>query len=183
MQLAREVILGIRIKLYLRTPMKRVFLHTGSNQGDRLRNLKQAASALEETVGPLLQSSRIFETAAWGVRDQPDFLNQALELETALDPIGLLNTVLEIELEMGRVRIQKWGQRLIDIDILYYDDIIWESDQLTLPHPHLQERNFVLAPLLDIAPDLVHPRLKKTTRELKGLCNDALPALPFQSEE
>jgi 2-amino-4-hydroxy-6-hydroxymethyldihydropteridine diphosphokinase len=163
--------------------MKRVFLHTGSNQGDRLRNLKQAASALEETVGPLLQSSRIFETAAWGIRDQPDFLNQALELETALDPIGLLNTVLEIELEMGRVRIQKWGQRLIDIDILYYDDIIWESDQLTLPHPHLQERNFVLAPLLDIAPDFVHPRLKKTTRELKGLCNDALPALPFQSEE
>ncbi|WP_282779791.1 2-amino-4-hydroxy-6-hydroxymethyldihydropteridine diphosphokinase [Phaeodactylibacter xiamenensis] len=182
MQLARDVIPDIRIKLYLHTNMKRVFLHTGSNQGDRLRNLKLAASALKETVGPILHFSRIFETAAWGVRDQPDFLNQALELETALDPIGLLNTVLEIELDMGRVRIQKWGQRLIDIDILYYGDIIWESDQLTLPHPHLHERNFVLAPLLDIAPDFVHPRLKKTTRELRSLCNDALPALPFQSE-
>ncbi len=163
--------------------MNRVFLHIGSNQGDRLRNLKLAASELKATVGPILQFSRIFETAAWGVRDQPDFLNQALELETALDPLGLLDTVLGIELEMGRVRIQKWGQRLIDIDVLYYGDVIWESDQLTLPHPHLHERNFVLAPLLDIAPELVHPRLKKTTRELKALCNDALPALPFRAEE
>ena len=130
-----------------------------------------------------MQASRIYETAAWGIQDQPDFLNQAFEVETEKEPIGLLQTVLEIELEMGRVRVQKWGQRLIDIDILYYDDLIWESEQLTLPHPHLHERNFVLSPLMDIAPDLVHPRLRKTTRELFQRCHDALPARPYPEEE
>lgn len=163
--------------------MKRAFLHTGSNQGDRLLNLQKARLAVAHAVGPVIQASRIYETAAWGIQDQPDFLNQAFEVETGKEPIGLLQTVLEIELEMGRVRLQKWGQRLIDIDILYYDDLIWESEQLTLPHPHLHERNFVLSPLMDIAPDLVHPGLRKTTRELLQRCNDALPARPYPEEE
>ncbi|MEQ8703742.1 MAG: 2-amino-4-hydroxy-6-hydroxymethyldihydropteridine diphosphokinase [Phaeodactylibacter sp.] len=156
--------------------MQRVFLHTGSNQGDRLANLERAVAVLMKSVGTVTKASQIFETAAWGIRDQPDFLNQALEMKTGLDPIALLSTILNIEEQMGRVRVQKWGQRLIDIDMLYYGDLIWESDQLTLPHPHLQERNFVLAPLLDIAPDFVHPRLKKTTQELFAICKDALPA-------
>lgn len=161
--------------------MKKVYLHTGTNQGDRLRNLERACTMLGEQAGTVLQSSKIFETAAWGIRDQPDFLNQAIEMEVPLDPIDLLHTILDIEQVMGRVRVQKWGQRLIDIDMLYYGDQIWESGQLTLPHPHLHERNFVLTPLLDIAPDLVHPRLKKTTREMLANCNDALPAKVFKA--
>ena len=163
--------------------MKKVFLHTGSNQGDRLLNLGKARLALQQSVGTVIRSSRIYETAAWGLEGQPDFLNQAIEVHTELEPVVLLETVLGIEQEMGRVRIQKWGQRLIDIDVLYYDNLIWESDQLTLPHPHLHERNFVLLPLLDIAPGFIHPRLKKTTRELLQSCTDPLAARPFGSSE
>lgn len=155
--------------------MNRVFLHTGSNQGNRLMHLKQALTMLEERAGIVIRVSKIIETTAWGIRDQPDFLNQAIEAETALDPIGLLDVVLGIEHEMGRVRVQKWGQRLIDIDILYYGDLVWESDRLTLPHPHLQDRNFVLVPLMDIAPHFVHPRFKQTTETLLENCKDTLP--------
>lgn len=163
--------------------MNKVYLHTGSNQGDRFQNLHQARSLLNERAGEIRQASQVFETAAWGIRDQPDFLNQAIEIEVKLGPIALLETILEIEQVMGRVRVQKWGQRLIDIDMLYYGGLIWESERLTLPHPHLHERNFVLAPLLDIAPDFMHPRLKKTTRELLGACNDALPAKLFKATD
>lgn len=171
----------LKIKLYLQPLMKKVFLHTGSNQGDRLLNLNEARLALQESVGPVIRSSRIYETAAWGLQDQPDFLNQAIEVHTELEPVQMLETVLGIEQQMGRVRIQKWGQRLIDIDILYYDNLIWESDQLILPHPHLHERNFVLLPLLDIASGFIHPRLKKTTEELLQSCTDTLPVWPFES--
>ena len=163
-------------------PMPIVYIQTGSNQGDRLAHLNMARSYIEDVAGTVIQASRIFKTAAWGVEEQPDFLNQVLEVRTELEPETLLDTVLNIELEMGRVRIQKWGQRLIDIDLLYYDKLIIKSEKLTLPHPYLQERNFVLYPLNDIAPQLVHPILKKTTRELMKASQDTLPATPYEPE-
>lgn len=162
--------------------MNRVYLHTGSNEGERLHNLDTALNLLGKQVGKVEAASRVFETSAWGIRDQPDFLNQAIEMKVDLDPVALLDAVLDIEQVMGRVRVQKWGQRLIDIDVLYYEDLIWESDQLTLPHPHLHERNFVLAPLSDIAPDFLHPRLKQTSREMLNACKDTLPARVFEKQ-
>lgn len=152
------------------------FLHIGSNEGDRLGNLRQAVALLEDRAGKLLQCSPIYQTVAWGIEEQPDFLNQALELRTPLSPLDLLDTVLGIENDMGRVRYQKWGQRLIDIDLLFYDELMMESERLHLPHPFLHERNFVLRPLLDIAPDWVHPKLGLTVRALSELCADPLPA-------
>lgn len=159
--------------------MSQVYLHIGSNQGERQANLSQAVELMRSQVGQLKKASRIFETAAWGITDQPDFLNQALAYQTHLDPIALLDTILSIEQDMGRVRVKKWGQRQIDIDIIYYDHLIWDSEQLTLPHPHLHKRNFVLQPLMDIAPDFVHPKFKQTTRDLLNQSSDVLPVHPL----
>jgi 2-amino-4-hydroxy-6-hydroxymethyldihydropteridine diphosphokinase len=144
----------------------RVFLHTGSNIGDRLRNLEQALENIETRIGAVTMASRVFETKAWGITDQPDFLNQAVEVLTPMDPYQLLEAILEIEKTMGRKREIKWGKRLIDIDILFYEDLVIASENLTIPHPFLHERKFVLEPLMDIAPDFVHPVLKKTIRRL-----------------
>ena len=142
------------------------WLHTGSNIGDRAENLRAALARIGQSAGRVLQTSSIYQTQAWGLTDQPDFLNQVLRISTQLSPQALLEAILLIEQNMGRERLEKWGSRIIDIDILFYDDVVLHEDKLHIPHPQLHLRNFVLAPLCEVAPDLVHPELHKTIRQL-----------------
>lgn len=146
----------------------------GSNLGDRLAYLQGAQNSLTETVGKLLQKSAVYETAAWGLEDQAAFLNQVLQISTELSPIDLLTQINLIEKELGRVREIKWGTRVIDIDILYFDDIILETEKLIIPHPALQNRRFTLIPLTEIAPAYIHPRLNKSNEALLADCPDTL---------
>jgi 2-amino-4-hydroxy-6-hydroxymethyldihydropteridine diphosphokinase len=144
----------------------RVYISTGSNMGNRELMLKTAAQKLNEQAGTVMRESSIIETRAWGKTEQPNFLNQVLELQTAMQPEELMQTLLQIEREMGRVREEKWGPRLIDLDILLFEDLIYSSDTLQIPHPFLHERLFVLKPLFELAPDLMHPELKLTVGQL-----------------
>ena len=143
-----------------------VYLGIGTNLGDRRKNLLDAEGLINLKVGPVLDSSKIYETAAWGLTDQANFYNQVLSVKTTLDAEEVLREVLEIETHMGRVRKEKWGTRVIDIDILYYNDSVINLAHLKIPHPFIQERNFVLIPLLEIAPDYVHPILHLPNEEL-----------------
>ena len=154
--------------------MNKVFLLIGGNMGDRLQNLHQAIDLLAATCGPVTQQSAVYETAAWGKTDQPAFLNQALALTTALTAQELITTVLSVEETMGRHRLEKFGPRIIDIDILFFNDVVMQEPNLTIPHPQLQNRRFVLAPMEEIAPELVHPVLKKTIEQLLLECPDQL---------
>lgn len=149
----------------------RLFLLLGANLGDRFEALKQARLLLAETVGKLINESNEYETPPWGVVDQPPYLNQVLEIDTMLSPIAVLDQAQAIEHRLGRVRRERWGARLIDIDLLYYDNLVLQTPRLTLPHPLLHERAFTLVPLCDIAPDFVHPVLKKTNEELLSNLN------------
>jgi len=154
--------------------MNKVFLLIGGNMGHRLQNLHQAINLLAATCGPVIQQSAVYETAAWGKTDQAAFLNQALAITTNLTPQELITTVLSVEEKMGRHRTEKFGPRIIDIDILFYNDVILEEPHLTIPHPQLQNRRFVLVPMQEIAPDLVHPVFHKTIEQLLTECLDEL---------
>ncbi len=163
--------------------MPTTYLQLGTNLGDRLDLLAKATQAIARRCGEVSARSPIYETAAWGVTEQPDFLNQVLAVRTDLPPRVLLDQVLAIEREMGRERTQRWGSRLIDIDILYYDDLVVNTPALSLPHPWLHRRRFVLVPLVDLAPDFVHPILGKTNVELLAALpatGDVRPYLPSQ---
>ena len=145
--------------------MPTVFLGLGSNLGNRLVNLQAAIAALPPAV--VVQAcSRIYETAPWGYLDQPAFLNQALKAETKLSPHDLLTHIKSLEVTMGRTPTFQFGPRQIDIDLLFYDDLVLTSPDLMIPHPRLQERAFVLVPLADLAPELIHPVLGKRVSEL-----------------
>lgn len=137
------------------------YLGLGTNLGDRLMNLGQAIQSLSAVV-TVLRSSRVYETLPVGFADQPKFLNQVAEIETELTPQDLLETVKHIELQMGRQKTFRDGPRLIDIDILFYGDRVIDLPNLTIPHPRLSTRAFVLAPLAELAPSLKHPVLGKT---------------------
>jgi 2-amino-4-hydroxy-6-hydroxymethyldihydropteridine diphosphokinase len=145
--------------------MATVFLALGTNLGDRLENLHRAIEALAPTV-KILARSPIYETPPWGVTDQPAFLNMALRGETLLPPTALLHFLKSLERQLGRIPSVRYGPRLIDLDILFYDDLVLDSDELTIPHPRLHERAFVLVPLADLAPDFVHPVLRKSVSTL-----------------
>ena len=145
--------------------MKTIYLGLGSNLDDRLGNLARAIEALSPKVH-VIEKSPIYETPPWGFIDQPPFLNLTLKAETAMEPLRLLKTLKKIESDLGRKPSVRWGPRRIDIDILFYDDLVFERYGLTIPHPRLHERAFVLVPLADIAPGMVHPVLGKTIREL-----------------
>ena|ERR1700690_2754205 len=141
------------------------FLALGTNLGDRLANLRAALNAFSPEI-KVVAESKVYETPPWGYEDQPAFLNMAVRCETALEPESLLKRIQQLEVELGREQSFRWGPRLIDIDILFYDDLFLESESLTIPHPRLHERGFVLVPLVEIAPDFVHPVSKKKIKEL-----------------
>lgn len=139
------------------------YLLLGGNLGDREGNLKRAIELLNEKIGKVIAVSSLYETAAWGKTDQAAFLNQAVGLHTSLSAVEVLDLALSIEQELGRVRKDKWGERLIDIDlILFGDQIINIPDKLQVPHPHMQNRKFVMEPLAEIAPEVIHPVLGDT---------------------
>lgn len=162
--------------------LKKIYLHTGTNMGNRQENLNLANRLIEEHIGLIQQYSTIFETAAWGITNQADFLNQALEVETFLPPLAVLSQINRIEQEMGRIRVLKWSERIIDIDLIFYENEIIESKSLTVPHPHMAHRNFVLQPLKEIAADFLHPVLGLTIRELAVHCGDELKAMPHHTK-
>lgn len=143
-----------------------VHLGIGSNLGDRQSNCIGAVRRLEECGLRILSQSSLVESEPWGVKDQPRFMNMAVEAETDLPPSELLELLKRVEKDMGREETFRWGPRVIDIDILFYDDDIIDIETLRVPHPFLHERGFVLAPLAEIAPDKVHPVLKKTVSEI-----------------
>jgi len=153
---------------------KGIYLLLGSNLGDKKANLELAKTLIQQNTGHIKRQSSIYETAAWGKTDQPSFFNQVVEMDTSLEPRQLLVFIQQTEKEMGRVRIEKWGQRLIDIDLLYYHDTMVSSTDLTVPHPGIPERRFTLVPLVELAPDFVHPVLKKSHTALLKECKDPL---------
>jgi 2-amino-4-hydroxy-6-hydroxymethyldihydropteridine diphosphokinase len=147
-----------------------IYLALGSNLGNRLENLKEAIRSLPPQM-TVKSKSHVYETPPWGHADQPKFLNQALKAETYLQPEPLLKHIKRLEIALGRKPSFQNGPRLIDIDILFYDDLVLNTPSLTIPHPRLHERGFVLLPLMDLAPDLVHPLTKKSVREMLAFCN------------
>lgn len=157
--------------------MIRVFIALGSNMGDRLAFLHEAAAQIGEHAGKVVKMSSVYQTAAWGNTNQEAFLNQVIELSTKLDPLKLLSTLQTIELGLGRQRKEKWGPRTIDIDILFYGDQIISTCDLTVPHPGIAQRRFVLVPMTEIDDEFVDPTSKKTMRELLGENKDELEVI------
>jgi len=147
-----------------------VYLALGSNLGDRRANLKDAIAALPPQMEVNAKSS-VYETPPWGYEDQPKFLNQVIKAKTYLDPEPLLKHLKRLEVALGRKESFPNGPRLIDMDILFYDDLVLNTAALSIPHPRLHERGFVLLPLMDINPDLVHPINKKSVREMAAGCD------------
>jgi 2-amino-4-hydroxy-6-hydroxymethyldihydropteridine diphosphokinase len=153
--------------------MKTVFLGIGSNLGDRAENLQDAKIRIEEFIGSVVSSSSVYETEPWGFQSEKEFLNMVLGVETDLSPSGLLGRILMIESQLGRIRCDpNYSSRKIDIDILLYNNEIVDEEALKIPHPKMHERRFVLVPLCDIAPKLVHPVLKKSISSLLKSCKD-----------
>jgi len=154
--------------------MNKAYLLTGGNLGDRRANLGKARELIGEKCGTVVAASSLYETAAWGNTDQPAFLNQALELSTELSARQLIRKLLKIEKQMGRIRAEKYGPRIIDIDMLLFNNERHNYAFLKLPHPEMQHRRFALLPLAEIAPGVVHPIIKKTIQVLLDECKDEL---------
>lgn len=162
--------------------MDGIYLLLGTNLGDRISNLADCRNAIANRIGEVPVVSSIYETAPWGVKKQSAFLNQVIEIETTIAPDKLLTQLLAIEKIMGRVRREKWGTRIIDIDILYYHDQIINTKRLTVPHPEIQNRHFTLAPLVEIIPEVIHPILGKSHLELLEVCHDNLEVMKWQPD-
>ncbi|MFC5285041.1 2-amino-4-hydroxy-6-hydroxymethyldihydropteridine diphosphokinase [Pedobacter alpinus] len=158
--------------------MNKVFLLLGGNLGNRFENLSNALKAIRLNVGKIELESSIYETKAWGKLEQPDFLNIAIKVDTFLSPHEVLNEIQKIETQLGRIRKDKWSERTMDIDIIFYNDLILsDSDILIIPHLMLTMRKFVLLPLNEIAPNYKHPITKKTISELLIDCEDKLEVI------
>ena len=154
--------------------MKEVYLLLGSNEGNRLQNLETARKFVTDKCGTIAKYSSLYETAAWGLAEQQNFINQAIMIKTKIEPESLLITLKEIEKETGRVETIKWGPRIIDIDILFYSSEIIDTPFLKIPHPLLHERRFTLVPLNEITGSFIHPILKKSISQLLDECTDNL---------
>jgi 2-amino-4-hydroxy-6-hydroxymethyldihydropteridine diphosphokinase len=160
-----------------------VFLGLGSNIGDRVKALKEAERLISEIDGVLVVSSAsLYETEPVGIVDQPSFINSALKIKTTLRPTELLGGLKEIERKLGRVDTIRWGPRIIDIDILLFDNIVVNKKGLTIPHPEMAKRAFVLVPLSEIAPDIIHPVLKKSIRELVDELGDVTDVMVWKED-
>jgi 2-amino-4-hydroxy-6-hydroxymethyldihydropteridine diphosphokinase len=146
----------------------------GSNTGNTRKHLEEATSYLSELAGEVVTASHYYETEPWGHRDQPFFLNRILVIRTRLSARQLLTEMMRIEEKMGRFRRMKWEPRVIDLDILYFNDAVISEPGLSVPHPHLHERRFTLVPLAEILPSMVHPVLKKSNKELLEALQDDL---------
>lgn len=143
-----------------------VYIALGSNLENRKALLDEAMSLMNERGASIIKKSSVYETKAYGVEDQPDFLNMVVESETSLPPLELLDVLQGIESELGRVRIKRWGPRTIDLDILFYGGMVIDNERLKVPHIDMQNRFFVLEPLCEIAPDIIHPLLNKTASQM-----------------
>lgn len=155
----------------------------GSNLGDRLQQITSAKTLLVSQGAKIIQESRIYETQPWGFDDQPWFLNQVVEIQSLLTPLEQLESIKNIEMELGREPGEKWHARHIDVDILLNGDKVYHHPRLIIPHPHLHERNFVLVPLMDIASEFMHPVLNKTIEELYTDCRDIGEVYIFSADE
>ncbi len=169
----------MRLEIYMNTAI----LLIGGNLGDRTGNLRKAVQLIAETAGEVVKTSALYQTAPWGAVDQPDYLNQGLEIRTEMDALTLLHTLLEIERKIGRIRQEKWGSRVIDIDLIFFNDSILALPDLKLPHPRMHLRQFVLVPLQEIIPDYVHPVFQQTVSELAASCQDTLPAIRLNTQD
>ena len=161
--------------------MEKVFLLLGTNLGDRAENLTRARNMIAFRAGQMVSTSAIYETAPWGKTDQPGFLNQCIAIYTLHSPEALLAILQKTEKEIGRETAEKWGPRLIDIDILLYGSKTFSSEQLTIPHPYLHLRRFTMLPLNEIASQVLHPVLHRTIAELFQQCDDSSAVSLYQT--
>lgn len=160
----------------------KVVLILGGNRGDRKELINQAVRFISEK-NHLVASSAIYETQAWGNVAKGNFLNQVIQIETSVSPEKLLEQVQEIEKKLGRKRTETWGDRTMDIDILYFEDEVIQTPNLTIPHPFIQDRRFVLVPLTEILPDMIHPTLGKSNRTLLEECQDLCEVEIFDGDQ
>lgn len=159
---------------------KKVYLLLGGNLGDRQQNLEIAKMNIVDSIGEIKNTSSIYQTEAWGLENQPDFLNQVVEVSSVLEPSLLIEECLSIETRMGRIRKVHWGERLIDIDVLFIDNEVINTQRLTVPHPEIKNRRFTLQPLVELIPTYKHPVLDKTIEQLLYDCSDELQARIFK---
>lgn len=152
--------------------MNKVYLQLGSNIEDRILNIKKAIEEIKNNIGNIMLESKLYESSAWGVKDQADFLNKVICIETDLNPEAILYSTQKIERLIGRKKREKWVEREIDIDILFYNNQEIKKRNLSIPHPLIQDRLFVLYPLNEIAKDFIHPSYNKNISELLKNCND-----------
>ncbi len=152
--------------------MNTAYILLGTNLGNKTENIQAAFKEISSRCGTIVRSSGLYETSPWGITEQSFFLNCVVQLDTSYAPEKLLELLLEIEQQMGRVRDIRWGERLIDLDILYFNNAIISSETLTLPHPELHNRRFTLVPLCEVAEHFIHPILHKTSRQLLENCSD-----------
>ena len=160
--------------------MNTVYIQLGSNIGERKSYIAKSMEQIEENIGEIITASSIFETIPWGNKNQNNFLNSVIKIKTPFDAFKVLQKSQEIENNLGRVREEKWGERTIDIDILFYNNEIINTTKLNIPHPLIQKRKFVLVPLSEIAPNYIHPILKKNISTLLSECKDNQKVLDYE---
>lgn len=152
--------------------MSNCILHLGSNIGDRFNHMQKANRFIEKMIGPIVVKSDVYETAPWGNVNQGDFLNSAVIVHSAISPFEMLDRTQAIEIELGRESTTKWAPRIIDIDIILFDQLILQSSSLTTPHPYMARRNFVLIPISQIAPEWIDPISKLSLFQMQKQCED-----------
>ena len=160
-----------------------IYLLLGSNLGNSKELLEEAIKKIGIHIGKIVDTSKLYKTAPWGNSEQAAFLNQVVRIKSALPPTEMLNKVHFIETKMGRIRHEKWGERKIDIDILYYNDLIYNTLELIIPHPEIQNRKFTLVPLIELSPDFIHPKFQLSNSNLLSKCEDKLDVQLLQSTD